>query len=151
MRAIYLIYLGWFIGLTIALPILLVAIEAATGFDLSSSAVSIIPAMTAANVAGMSFVKRFGRAPTKSETWRFSFVAFALLVVSTLALTVALVAAVPEERAVFTEMLESDVLVFLSGLLLLVLLASFFTNWFFFRLGSKSQIKADQRKQSKAG
>lgn len=149
MRAIYLTYLAWFIALTIGLPLVLMAVEAVTGFDISSSAVSIIPAMIAAHLSGISFVKRFERVPEKSESWRFTFVAFGLLVVATLVLTAGFLMVFPDLQSEVAGMMDPGVLAIFAAMMAVILLVLFVTTRIFFGLGARTQFKAFARQREK--
>ncbi|KEO54165.1 ABZJ_00895 family protein [Thioclava pacifica] len=150
MRTIYLTYLAWFIGLTIGLPLVLMAIEAVTGFDIISSAVSIIPSMIAAHLSGSSFVKRFGRGPEKPESWRFTIIAFGLLVLTTLALTAGFLVVFPDLQSEMAGMMDPGVFAIFAAMMAVILLVLFFTTRIFFGLGARTQLKALAR-QSEQG
>ncbi len=62
----------WFLGLSIGLPLLIEGLKAATGLDLSSGGLSIIPIMITSMNEGAHFVRATHTRPTNQEAWKLS-------------------------------------------------------------------------------
>ena len=62
-----------YLGLRIGVPILLFAIREYFGFDLTSSAVEIIPIMIAAMDQGTQYANKNATPATNGQMWRFAF------------------------------------------------------------------------------
>ena len=146
MRPLYLLYTLWFVGLSIALPVLLTLIARLTGIDLSSSALSVIPTMTASMVAGMSFAKSAARRPTKPEAWRFATVSLMIFAVGTLVLGGVLAVFDPGIAEALSGLSNPRNLGIFTAIFSVILGVVFLLNRYFFGLGGKNQSKVAPRK-----
>ncbi|WP_417806628.1 ABZJ_00895 family protein [Thioclava sp.] len=151
MKRYYWIYAAWFIGASIGLPILLEVVRHFSGVDLYSSFVTIAPAMVAAMVAGMSFVKGRETAPTSSESWRFARGSLVIALVFSMLYAAAFFAIFPEVKESLHGLFEPTMLGVMAVILAVVFLIIFLTNRIFFAMGAKNGLKAALRNKAKAG
>lgn len=151
MTRFYYVYAAWFVGCTIGIPILLEVIRSFTGIDLYSAFITVAPAMFAAMIAGSSFARRLEMLPTSSESWRFARGALLIVLGYTLVSGVLILALLPEIRARLSVLADPVYGITIGIVFLVFVLVIFVMNRIFFAMGAKNQLKADQRKQSKAG
>ncbi|KEO53241.1 ABZJ_00895 family protein [Thioclava indica] len=151
MKRYYWIYTGWFVGLSIGLPIILGAVRYFSGVDLYTSFVSIAPAMFAALVAGMTFAKDRETMPETSESWQFARGSVVIAFVFSILFAVAAFAIFPEMKDELQSLFEPTILGVMAVVLAVLFVVIFLLNRFFFAMGAKNILKVEQRKKAKAG
>lgn len=133
-------FLGWFVGLTIGLPILLLLIDWAVGVNLDSSAVSIIPMFIAAMQEGTAFAKAERRRPESKEAWKLAWRMTLLAAAATLILSVVHFFIFPDLGIVLAQM-EAGNFAILAVFVVLLFGFMFLVARFFFGLGARNQMK----------
>ncbi|MDO6591324.1 hypothetical protein DS901_00745 [Loktanella sp. D2R18] len=135
----YIRYTGIVFALTVGLPIALGLLMQVTGVNLSSSATSIIPAMSAAGNEGQKFAKNRLRMPTRAET--APFVVLATLIAG--GFQVLFTAIVITNVSGYEQLLQkSSSAGLVVGMLVFVVIVIAICNLVFLRMGCKNQLKA---------
>lgn len=137
-------FLAWFVGLTIGLPVLIMLIRETTGFDLNSSAVSIIPIFIAAMQEGIAFAKITKTRPETGQAWRLAGVMTLWAVVASVILAVVQWFVFPDFAQALAQLGRESAVLF-AGFTVFYLLALFLSARLFFGLGARNQMKIEQK------
>ncbi len=140
----YFRFSAWFLGLTIGLPLLFMAIAYFSSFDLSSSASTVIPMMIASLQEGTHFARAEHRRPEGREAWGIAVRLTGVAMAITIVLTAILFLIQPELFAVLG--FPGLVIILLVFALLFVVLGRLFLG-----LGARSHMKALEKQRAKSG
>lgn len=124
-----------FLGMTIGLPLLLVAIGMLTGIDLNNAGTSIIPIMIASLIEGQHFARADARRPTSAEAWKIALQLTGLAVILSVGLAIL-------SFLIWPDLMGLVPLSWFGIIALVVALVMFITSRVFFALGAKTQLRA---------
>lgn len=130
-------------ALAVGLPLIVGLLRWATGIDLASPGLSIVPVMGAAMLQGQRFVRRSGRLPDRAEKWAFARRATAIVIALGSLLAALLLPTLPQTRAALT---DPGPLSIIAGMLALFALAVFAVSAIFLMFGARGALKAQARK-----
>jgi hypothetical protein len=139
----YIRYAVVFTLLTLAIPLIVWAIEWASGYSLTFTAMGVVPVMGAAMYEGQYYVRTAGAAPASSVSWRFARNATAVVYAVSIILTFAALLILRGELLAAFQALMSDAqsrMIF-GAILLVLMLVVFLTNRLFFGMGAKNEAK----------
>ena len=127
----YLRYAAVFTLLTLAIPLIVWAIEWATGYSLTFTAMGVVPVMGAAMYEGQYYVRTAGAAPASSVSWRFARNATAVVYAVSIILTFAALLILRGELLAAFQALMSDAqsrMIF-GAILLVLMLVGVIPSW----------------------
>jgi cobalamin synthase len=131
-----------YLGIMVALMVLILLVQAIFRFDISNAGMAIIPAMGAAMVEGQAFAKAQERMPEPAEMWGFARRAGIVILGLTLLSTAAFSLAVPEIKHILS---QPQGTMFLLVAVLFQAMISFLLVRFFLATGAKSMLRAQKR------
>ncbi|MEX0318503.1 MAG: ABZJ_00895 family protein [Ruegeria sp.] len=130
-----------FIATSVAIPIVILAVQLLLGINLSSSAVGFIPFMTAAMTEGQRYVKEFGDLPSKREMWLAAVLMGWVGMTLSFIMGGVLLAMSPE---LFTEMMQLPIAFWLFGFVIVLIVAILMCRGAV-GVGARSQLKQARR------
>lgn len=133
-------YSGVFLTAMFAIIALSVALDVMLSYPLPPGLVTILPAMSAAQMEGQHFVRSHGRKMESAEAWRATFAMTGVAFMFT-AMLFLIQLAIPGVMLVLTDIPRA----FLFGIVVFVMLIVFLTNRVFLSSGMASETKRQAR------
>ncbi len=129
---------GWFLGLSILIPLASFALKAATGIELGQFAGSIIPVMIASMQEGVQFARGTKRVPGRKERLLIARMLTCIAVAWSSVLVFVAILLNPQFGPVLMKTLGPALVL---GLILFMIAIFFFLSWLFVGMGAKNEMK----------
>lgn len=137
---------GWFVGVSVVIPIILFLVELLIDVDLGSSGTSIIPILIAAMQEGIHFARSERAAPKGRPAWKISITMALIAFVWSIILAFALWIFEPSAIEFVLQILTPIILIAIfAGIFVLYLLL----GRFFFGMGARNELKVIARKAAR--
>lgn len=137
---------GWFVGVSVVIPIILFLVELLIDVDLGSSGTSIIPILIAAMQEGIHFARSERAAPKGRPAWKISITMALIAFVWSIILAFALWIFEPSAIEFVLQILTPIILIAIFvGIFVLYLLL----GRFFFGMGARNELKVIARKAAR--
>ncbi|TNJ41159.1 ABZJ_00895 family protein [Phaeobacter sp. B1627] len=128
-----------YLALILAMMVLVVLVQAVTGFDIANAGMAIIPAMGAAMIEGQKFARREGRQPESAQMWRFARQSVVIILGLSMVAVMLFSVTAPEIKMLLSQQYGGALLL---GALLFQVAVSFILVRHFVGLGARSVLGA---------